>query len=202
MAFETEYKQERSRVTLLLILAVCVAFAAVWAWVFFQQKPRVADGAIDSITVVPLHSVYHEGGPADEGVGGGDAVTDQLLVWVRFHMTNLTSRTPLYETQQTATLTALDGTEQTTDAQNTISVAQVRTMPNVQQVPGTLVPAVMTLAPGQSTQGLALFAFPITKQQWDKRRAFSVTIAFQMQHSLAMQDPHPAVSEMMPTIKK
>lgn len=201
MPFESAYKQERSRLTVLLILAVCIAFGCVWAWVFFAQKPRVADGTITSIVAVPLHSELNQGGGPDEGYGGGVQKTDEMLVWVHFKMKNLTEDVPLYETAQQATLTSLEGQEQYADAQNGIEVAKARMLTNIQQVPGNLVPTVLTLPPGKSTDGLALFVFPITKQQWDRRRQFSVKVSFQWQRDLAMKDPHPAVSDMMPVIK-
>ena len=201
MPFDTElHKRERSRGTFLIIIAVCLAFASVWAYVFFAQKPRVADGAITSITAVPLHSELSDGGAPGEGVGGGVEKTDEMLVWVHFHMNNLTKDVPLYETQQMATLTLLSGKEQFTNALNAIEVEKVRSYQGIRQVQGQLVPDTLTLAPGKSAEGLALFVFPVTPKVWNMRRAFSVSISFQYQHDLAMQDPHPPVSDMMPQI--
>jgi hypothetical protein len=203
MAFDTElHKRDRSRGTLLIIVAVCLAFASVWAYVFFAQKPRVADGAITSIEAVPLHTEISDGGAPGEGVGGGVEKSDEMLVWVRFHMTNLTEDVPLFETKQQATLTLLNGEEQFTEAQNAIEVEKARTIQGIHQVQGQLVPDTLTLDPGKSTEGVALFVFPVTPKVWKIRRAFSVSISFQYQRDLAMQDPHPPVSDMLPKIEK
>jgi hypothetical protein len=203
MAFDTElHKRDRSRGTLLIIVAICLAFASVWAYVFFAQKPRVADGAITSIEAVPLHTELSDGGAPGEGVGGGVEKGDEMLVWVHFHMTNLTEDVPLFETRQQATLTLLSGEEQFTNAQNAIEVGKVRTLQGIKQVQGQLVPDTLTLDPGKSTEGLALFVFPVTPKVWNMRRAFSVSISFQYQRDLAMQDPHPPVSDMLPKIVK
>jgi hypothetical protein len=203
MPFDTElHKQNRSRGTLFIIVAVCLAFASVYAWVFFAQKPRVADGAITSIVAVPLHTELSDGGAPGEGVGGGVEKSDEMLVWVHFHMKNLTEDVPLFESKQQATLTLLSGEEQFTDAQNAIEVGKVRTLTGIRQVQGHLVPDTLTLEPGKSTEGLALFVFPVTPKVWNMRRAFSVSISFQYQRDLAMQDPHPPVSDMLPKIVK
>ena len=203
MPFDTElHKRDRSRGTLLIILVVCLAFASVWAYVFFAQKPRVADGAITSIVAVPLHSELSNGGAPGEGVGGGVEKSDEMLVWVHFHMNNLTEDVPLYETRQQATLTLLNGEEQVTNAQNAMEVEKARSYQGIRQVSGTIVPDTLTLEPGKSTEGLALFVFPVTPKVWNMRRAFSVSISFQYQRDLAMQDPHPPVSDMLPKIVK
>ncbi len=65
----------------------------------------------------------------------------------------------------------------------------MRALPHLAQVPGALVPRELTLAPERATSGLALFAFPITKQTWDTRREFSVAVSFQWQRDLAMRAP-------------
>lgn len=203
MPFETDlHKQNRSRTTLFIIVAVCVAFASVYAWVFFAQKPRVADGAITSIVAVPLHTELNNGDTTGHGAGGGVETNDEMLVWVHFHMKNLTEDVPLFEEKQQATLTLLNGEEQFTNAQNAIEVDKVRSLQGIRQVQGKLVPDTLTLEPGKSTEGLALFVFPVTPKVWNMRRAFSVSISFQYQRDLAMQDPHPPVSEMLPKIAK
>jgi hypothetical protein len=203
MAFDTDlHKRDRSRGTLFIIIGVCVAFASVYAWIFIAQRPRVADGAITSIEAVPLHTEIGDGGAPGEGVGGGVEKSDEMLVWVHFHMNNLTEDVPLFETKQQATLTLLDGQEQFATAQNAIEVGKVRTLTGIKQVQGRLVPDTLTLDPGKSTEGVALFVFPVTPKVWNIRRAFSVSISFQYQRDLAMQDPHPPVSDMLPKIVK
>jgi hypothetical protein len=71
---------------------------------------------------------------------------------------------------------------------------------NIRQIQGHIVPSTLTLEPGKSTEGMALFVFPVTPKVWNMRRAFSVSVSFQYQRDLAMQDPHPPISEMLPKI--
>ncbi len=185
------YDQGQSRRTFLLILLVVLAFFSLWAWVFFHQKPRVSDGTIESLTVIPRHTEIRQGGTMREGYGGGIAKSDDLYVWVAFNMKNLTEDVPLYETGQQATLSLADGRQLFAHAADTRQVAMVQALPKIQQVQGALVPREMTLKPGESTRGLALFAFPVTQQVWDQRRQFSVDVAFQFQRDLAMKELRP-----------
>ncbi len=189
MPLETPvYDADKSRRIVILIAATCLMFAAVWAYVFLLRKPRVADGALQTITAVPLHSELRQGGTMSEGYGGGVESMDEMLVWVSFRMKNLTGDTPLYETRQRATLTLPDGEQKFAYAESPSEIEKLRQVPKIQQVTGTLVPREMTLAPGMGTQGMALFVFPVTKQVWDTRREFSVAVSFQWQRDLAMRE--------------
>ena len=188
------YDEGQARRTLALIAATCFLFAAVWAYVFYTQKPRVADGAIDAITVVPLHTELRQGGTVDGkttegGYGGGLQKQDELYVWVALRMKNLTDTQPLFATGERASLAMMDGTQQFAYAESPAEVAKVRALPGVQQVPGVLVPRELTLAPGKSADGLALFAFPVTWETWDRRREFSVAVSFKYQRDLALKEP-------------
>jgi hypothetical protein len=44
----------------------------------------------------------------------------------------------------------------------------------------------ITMTPGQQVDGQVIFHFPITKQQWDQRKSFAVTIDFLHQDPLVM----------------
>ncbi len=186
------YDQGQARRTVILIGATCFMFFAAWAWVFFDQKPRVADGEIQSISAVPLHTEFRQGGTkADGGFGGGIQKSDEMYVWVAITMKNLTADVPLYETRQKATLTLPDGEQQFAYAASPSEVAKVRSLPKLQQPEGALLPRELTLKPGQGAQGLALFAFPITPDTWKTHRDFSIEISFQWQRDLALREPKP-----------
>ncbi len=190
---EYVYDEGKSRRTMTLIAATCIMFFLAWAYVFFLQKPRVADGTIEAITAIPLHTELRQGGTMSEGYGGGVEKTDEVLVWVAFNMKNLTADVPLFETGQRATLTLPDGEEKFAVAETPTEVAKLRAYSKVKQVPGPLMPRELTLAPGKAARGLALFVFPVDRQTWDTRREFSVAVAFQWQRDLALREPKPAL---------
>ncbi len=192
MAYQAPpYDPGQARRTFLLIAAISFFFAGTWAYIFYTQKPRVADGVITAVTVVPLHTELRQGGSMSEGYGGGTQKSDELYVWVNFRMKNLTNVTPLYETQQRASLALADGTELSAFAADREEIAKVRLIPGLQKVTGDPVPRELTLRPGDSAEGLALFAFPVTREKWNFRRQFSMAVSFQWQRDLALKEPKP-----------
>ena len=128
-----------------------------------------------------------------EGYGGGVQKEDELYVWVTMDMKNVTKKLPLFATRQRATLTLPDGEQQFADAAGPSDVAKLRTLPHMTPPAGPLLPHEFTVQPGQTAQGLLLFAFPITKQTWDTHRDFSVAISFQYQRDLALREPKPKI---------
>lgn len=40
------------------------------------------------------------------------------------------------------------------------------------------------IAPGQTVQGLVVFNYPLTKDQWDKRKTAQITVSFEQGRSL------------------
>ncbi len=187
------YDAGKSHRTLTLIGVTCFLFFAAWAYVFFVQKPQVTTGAIETITPIPLHTELRQGGTMAEGYGGTTVKTDEMLVWVAFDMKNVTADVPLYETGQRATLTFPDGQQQFATAESPVEIAKLKAVRGLRQPPGALVPSEATLTPGHAARGLALFVFPVTKQQWDSRREFSIAVSFQWQRDLALREATPAL---------
>lgn len=202
-SIQSAQESARSGRTLLLIFLVVLAFASVWAYVFLQQKPRVADGAVEMIRAVPIHTELRQGGTLAQGYGGGVAESDEELVWVQLRITNLTKAVPLYATGERATLTFPDGEQSFAFAQSASEIARARSvLHQLNVVSGPLLPPELTLAPGASTRGLVLFAFPIAPKQWNGRRNLSVEVSFQNQRPLGLREPNPPVSDMMPDLSK
>jgi hypothetical protein len=47
----------------------------------------------------------------------------------------------------------------------------------------------LTMAPGDSVQGLTIFNFPITKEQWDTLQSAKVLVSFMHQKNLELLLP-------------
>ncbi len=189
MALDTmTAEQSGGRRTLTLIAATCFLFFMTWAYVFVTRQPRVADGAMEAITPVPLHTEFRQGGTMMEGYGGGVQKSDEMYVWVRLRARNLTKAMRLEETGQRATLTLPDGEQLFANAATASDVAKVRALPRLPQVPGALLPRDLVLKPGEAAEGLALFGFAIAPGKWATRREFSVTVGFQGQRGLALRE--------------
>ncbi len=188
-------QQEGSaRLTLSLILALCVGFAAVWAYVFLSQKPPVASGAITALVAVPVHYEVRNGGSLQEGQGGGVDAEDQVFVLAAVTVKSAT-KLPLYAWEQTGTLTTPEGEQKRvralspTDAERAFAayprLAQARRSLSA----GDALPREATLQPGQSEQGFALFAFPLKAEDWETRRTFDIAVSFRWQRELVLDQP-------------
>ena len=183
------YDKGQSRRTLLLIFVICFAFFGAWAWIFLNQKPRVADGEITSATAIPFHTEFAQGGKASEGgYGGGLQKYDEMYVWVGFRMKSLITQAPLFETGQKATVVLPSGEERYAYAASPQEIAKVRALPGLKKGPTAIVARDLTLKPGEEAQGFALFAFPMTQEEWNNRREFSVSISWQYQRELALRE--------------
>lgn len=183
------YDRAQSRRTFLLIALICFLFFGAWAWIFLSQKPRVADGEIASVTAVPFHTEYRSGGkPSEGGVGGGIIKDDQMYVWVALRVKSLISQAPLFETGQKATLVLPSGEERYAYAASPSDIAMVRKLPGLGKTPTAILARDLTLQPGQEAQGFALFAFPLTPEEWRSRREFSVNISWQYQRALIIHE--------------
>jgi hypothetical protein len=61
--------------------------------------------------------------------------------------------------------------------------------PSLNSLRADPIPRDLTLTPGQSVEGLAIFNFPISKEQWDKLQAAKVAISFMHQKDLEFVIP-------------
>jgi hypothetical protein len=56
--------------------------------------------------------------------------------------------------------------------------------PSLSYLRGDPIPRDITLSPGQSAEGLAIFNYPITKEQWDTLQTAKVVVQFMHQKNL------------------
>jgi hypothetical protein len=190
----TDQREEgSSRKVLLLIVAVCLAFAGVWCYVFLTTKPPVAAGVITQIAAVPIHTEMKTGGTAEEGVGGGVETTDELFVLVNATVRDRT-KIPLFPFEQMGKLTTQLGEQKQARALSTYDMMRAfRAYPALAAAhAGMAGPALAretTLKPNEAEHGLVLFMFPLTKADWDSRRSFDLDISFRWQKDLVVMEP-------------
>jgi hypothetical protein len=191
------------RRTVALIAAVAFAFAAVWAYIFFSQKPPVAEGSINGLVEVPIHTEIRQGGTAEEGHGGGVEAEDQIFVLVNATVKD-TAKIPLFPFEQTGTLTLPTGEQKripalsTTDMMRAFRAYPALAKAHTSMIGGAPTPSLLretTLKPGEAETGLVLFAFPVNQQDWDARRSFDMEISFRWQRDLALAEPAPKLQQ-------
>jgi hypothetical protein len=61
--------------------------------------------------------------------------------------------------------------------------------PALDPLQSTLFDRDATVNPGQSTEGLAIFSFPLTRQQWDGRKTANIVVSLIHQNDLVFSFP-------------
>ena len=184
-------EQTSGRFTMALIFAVCLCFSAVTAYVFYNQKPPVAAGAITRLAEYPIHSELRQSGSREEGVGGGIEASDEVLVLTEVDLRN-TSKGPLFLYREEGTLTSPEGEEKHVFAAGAGEIRQAFAIwPQLGKLTLPIIPRETTLAPGQAMRGMMLFAYPIRQEEWDARRSFDATLMFRWQRPLLLEPPKP-----------
>ncbi len=166
----------------ILLVIVCVG-GYIWA----TWMGPVHAGKVVSMAVYPIHRELSTGS-ALGGVDGGKNVYDELIVVANVHIQSTTKKLPLFLHDMSATVTLPDGSTQqdlaaSRDDFQKVFVAYPALAPQ-QKAP---LQRDITMTPGQTVDGQMIFHFPITKQQWDQRKSFTVTVEFLHQDPLVMK---------------
>jgi hypothetical protein len=176
--------------SLLIVLGATVAVIVVIAlYVYIDEKPPSVVGQIVKLDVTPIHTEMRVGAGA-QGLQGGMDTYDQLLITAEVQVRNQ-AKYPLYLHDMWSNLTNSSGDQQRSLAANKTDFQSVFVAyPQMSQLKQAPLLRDMTLQPGQSAQGLVVFHYPITKDQWDARQRFEAVIDFTNQKSLVL--PWPA----------
>jgi hypothetical protein len=187
----TEEMNSGKRALLIVLVATVVVVLAIGIYVYFEQKPPVAAGQIVKLDVVPIHTEMRVGAGA-QGVQGGMDTYDQLFVMAQVKIRNQTD-IPLFLHDMWSNLVTTNGDEQRSLAANKTDFQSVFiAYPQLAAFKQEPILRDITLQPGQSVQGLIIFHYPITRDQWDARHDFAGVISFVHQKDLVLPWPAPA----------
>jgi hypothetical protein len=172
----------------LVVPAIVVILGLGIAWALFahygKDKPD-ASGTILSQRVYPV--VVDPGTqPTDQGMAGdAEPRQDEVLLLVDAKVTNISHR-PITLFDMVANV-KVDGQDNQSVAalpedidrafQAFPDLSASRTQPLLRH---------QTIAPGQSVQGLMVFSYPWSQQQWDKHTAANITVSFQDARSVVI----------------
>jgi hypothetical protein len=184
----TEETNSGKRALLIVLVATVIVIVAIGAYVYIDEKPPVAVGQIVKLDVTPIHTEMRVGAGA-QGVQGGMDTYDQLLILAQVKIRNQTN-IPLFLHDMWSNLTTNNGDQERSLAANkndfqSVFVAYPQ-MASLKQEP---LQRDITLQPGQTVQGLIIFHYPMTKDQWDARHGFEAVISFMHQKNLVMPWP-------------
>jgi hypothetical protein len=178
----------RSALKTIAIAAVVVSIA-IGLYVWIGEKPPVARGDVLTMNLYPVHTLINNGGGGDTGMAGNAEYYDQLLILAKVKITNQTD-IPLFMQDISAAIKMPDGSDQVNVTASDKDMDRVfQAYPSLSYLRAASIPRDTTLSPGQSVQGLAIFNFPITKEQWDSLQTAKVVVSFMHQKNLEIVLP-------------
>lgn len=168
-----------------IVIAAIVVTIAIGLYVYLGQKPPVASGEVLATTVYPIHTVIN-GGAGDQGMQGASESNDEVLVLTKIRVRNQTD-IPLFLQDILMTIKSPDGTDQENIAANDTDIARVfQAYPSLRYLKTDSIHRDITLSPGQAVEGLEIFNFPISKEQWDTLQTAKVVVSFMHQKNLEL----------------
>ena len=179
----------RSALKNIVIAAVAISIA-IGLYVWIGEKPPVASGDILTMNLYPVHTLINNGGGgSDNGMAGTAEYYDQLLILAKIKIRNQTN-IPLFMQDISAAIKMPDGSEQVNVTASDKDMDRVfQAYPTLGYLRAASIPRDTTLTPGQSVQGLAIFNFPITKEQWDTLQTAKVVVSLMHQKNLEIVLP-------------
>jgi hypothetical protein len=172
-----------------IVIAAVVVSIAIGLYVWIGEKPPVAGGDILTMNLYPVHTLINNGGGSDNGMAGTAEYYDQLLILAKIKIRNQTN-IPLFMQDISAAIKMPDGSEQVNVTASDKDMDRVfQAYPTLGYLRAASIPRDTTLTPGQSVQGLAIFNFPITKEQWDTLQTAKVVVSLMHQKNLEIVLP-------------
>jgi hypothetical protein len=172
-----------------IVIAFVAVSIAIGLYVWIEEKPPVARGDILTMNLYPVHTLINNGGGGDTGMPGNAEYYDQLLILAKVKVTNQTD-IPLFMQDISAAIKMPDGSDQVNVTASDKDMDRVfQAYPSLGYLRTASIPRDTTLTPGQSVQGLAIFNFPITKEQWDTLQTAKVVVSFMHQKNLEVVLP-------------
>ena len=175
----------KSAIKTVLIAAVVMSIA-LGLYAYLGQRPPVASGQVLSTTVYPVHSLTNNGGASDTGMAGSTEYSDQVLILCKIRVRNQTD-IPLFMQDIGLTIKLPDGTEQVNVSASDKDMDRVfQAYPSLGYLRAAPIQRDVTLNPGQFVEGLAIFNFSITKEQWDTLQTTKIVVQFMHQKNLEL----------------
>lgn len=174
------FAQPAQRNLLAPVLLAFLILGLLLALVIRLTPHRTPDLTILHTDIVPTHTVFKSDVATMDAFHAvpvhSDPAEDNLYVLTTLRIDDRL-RLPLFLKDFTADLVTADGQQYTTSA------VEERDLPNLytgfpslrDRVPTPLLRETM-IAPGASTQGVLVLHFPVTRDQWDRRRSATLNV--------------------------
>ena len=180
-----EQANSAKRALVIVLIATVIVVVTIAAYVYIDEKPPVAVGKIVKLDVTPIHTEMKVGA-GGQGVQGGTDTYDNLLILAQVQIRNQ-ANIPLFLHDMWSDLTTYNGEEVRSLAANTNDFQSVFiAYPQLASQKQDPLLRDITLQPGQSVQGLVIFHYPMTQDEWYGRKGFQAVISFRHQKNLIL----------------
>jgi hypothetical protein len=163
------------RFALRMLIAVLIPTLAILAWIKFERKTPAATGEIARISIFPVQAKI-TGGSGTPGMQGQDEIINQMMVLahVRLHNPN---QAPIRIEDDWAIVTLPNGETRRSLAANSSDFDKVF-VAYPQLAPLRMEPLRRdtVIQPGQTVDGLVIFSYPLSREQWDSRKSMQLTL--------------------------
>jgi hypothetical protein len=173
-----------SRIILIIIAAIVIPVVVVGGYVWFNRVPSPYAGQVVSVNVYPIHRDLTEP-TTTEGVGGQNDVYDEMLIFADVRIQNL-AKIPLFVHDMWSTVNFPNESDRSTAASASDFDKVFIAYPDTKQFQKPILPRDITIAPGQSVEGLLIFNYQMSQAQWDTRSGLDINISFLHQNPLVM----------------
>lgn len=163
-----------------ILIGVIITVIGMVAWYARMGSIKaVASGSIVRVMMYPVHTVYNQDDPTDQGPGmpGAPLSQDQILVLSQVQIKN-TSDKPLSIFDLSAKLTLPSEQRESMGASTGDIDRLFQAFPDLAPLRMEPLARHQVIAPGQTAEGLVVFNYPITQAQWNLRRDLQISVSF------------------------
>jgi hypothetical protein len=177
------------RLAVRVLLAIIVSSLVVVAWVRFGRKTPVATGDIARVAIYPVQAKIAGGNAGSPGMQGQDEIINQLLVFAHVRLHNPNS-TPITLEDDWAVITLPNGeTRRSLGASGADFDKVFQAYPQLAPLRMDPLRRNVQIQPGQSVDGMVVFSYPLSREQWDTRKSMQVTISFNGAKDVTLNAP-------------
>ncbi|HEX6496342.1 MAG TPA: hypothetical protein VF018_12705 [Acidobacteriaceae bacterium] len=177
------------RLAVRIVIALVISSLAILIWIQFGRKTPVASGDIARLSIYPVQAKITGGNAGAPGQEGQDEIINQLLVFahVRLHNPNTT---PITLEDDWAVVTLPNGeTRRSLGASGPDFEKVFQAYPQLAPLRMDPLRRDIQIQPGQSVDGLMVFSYPISREQWDARKSMQVTVSFNGAKDITLAAP-------------
>jgi hypothetical protein len=177
------------RIAVRALIALILSSLIVVVWVRFGHKTPIASGEVSRIAIYPVQAKIAGGAAGMPGMQGGDEIINQLLVFAHVQVHN-PNQAPITIVDHWGVVTLADGSTQRSVANSVADFNKVfQAYPQLAPLRMEPLRRNTLIPPGQSIDGLVIFSYPISRDDWDKRKSMQVTVSFNGAKDMTLNAP-------------